>query len=133
MTYLIDTLSVNSRTDWRHQLFPVPASRRLERFPAQAEAFSVVDAALPPHILVVGYIEGDGTTVALAMTDLRAKLTTYHNMQDDSTPHTITLDGDAYANCELIEFGTRGFLDRIQTATNVKIRQAVSFRWRPLR
>jgi len=136
MTPQIDNVAVNSRGDWRSQWLPAAPQERTEhQFPGIAERFAVHGPTMPSDLMLVGYLEGTGSTLNQAMADLMAKVLALNTYSGDGLTHTITLYGVAYAHMECMPVQTLGHPEPCYAGgeSGRKVRQAVRMVWRQMR
>lgn len=136
MSYKIDAVAVNSRTDWKHQLYPgAPQSRREERFPGVGERLVIKDVQMPSDLVVEGFLEGtDAADRELAIQDLHIALNTEKAREASTTPYKVGIHGASWGNMDLVRFTTVGPLRPLQMADGTrKVIQRCRWEWRKLR
>lgn len=134
MQYLIDGNAVNARTDFTHDVVPgPPQSRRVEQFPGIAELTVNKGPVLPPKIVVTGFLEAEGETIAECVDLLHAQILTENSRRENTSLFTITVHDEEFEDCELANFEVAGQWRPVQVADGVKLTRAVRWTWQQLR
>ncbi|MBI1369042.1 MAG: hypothetical protein GC162_10360 [Planctomycetes bacterium] len=135
MSYTIDGVAVNSRTDWQHTPLPGPAqNRREDGFPGIAERIVFTGPAMPPDLVVMGYLEGSSTTAELANQSLIGQVLTHANLRGSSSTHSVAIHGYTFANCELASFEVIGPVETVDPAAGtIKVQRLARWSWRQLK
>lgn len=136
MIYQIDGTAVNDRTDWFHQLNPVTTGRTEYRFPGLGDAYVTKDPALPPQLVIEGYLEGSGESPQAACDALIAKVYGWIKQSGDAVLRSVTVHGTTFVQCELVSVVTLERVEAVAVAEEdadpYRVRQRVRFLWRPL-
>lgn len=120
--YLLNGVPVNDRVDWRHRVIPGPAPMREVGFPGDPNRFMLVTVERPPDIVIAGYLQ------AANIVQLNGLLKTYSALRTSTSLSTVSMHGDAYPHCHLMEVE---FLDKISPCS-VGVMRLTRFLWRQL-
>jgi len=134
-TYEIDSVAVNTRTDWRHSLLPgPPQGQRETQYPGVAERHITTGPSMPDDVIITGHIEGSSAVSAdAAIAVLDAALQTHGARRSATSTSTVTYRGQSYTNCRLVDFQPMGPVVRVQNDSTYNVRQLVRFTWRRLK
>lgn len=133
MTPSVNGSPINARPDWSHQWVGGPvAGRREIVFPGLDRRFVQRGAKLPSDLMLFGAIEGAGGDLAAAKTALRSAQAAIEAWMADYQTRTVTIDGEAFADMELVEVVAGQDMTGVRAASGFKVARPIRLRFRQL-
>ena len=128
MSFSIDSTPVNTRTEWRQAIRPTRgAARGFNAFPGVAHKFPQPVTNLPDDLIIIGFLEGTGASVAAALADLAADVWTRSEDAKSNTELTVDINGVRFTGMVLTRFATTGPIQSVAVSGSFKVIQAVVF------